>query len=145
MFIWNPIYIGQATYRLPNLTFTMRLYERTKVITRSTDRLYGLTFLQTQDIKSAELHKKCSYQVRNFDCSNLPNVCSVKFTNHSWRTEIRQHHSFISEAKPSSILPLPKDASSTFGLPPQIDFVTSKCRYTILWLPLFVPDNKCCR
>ena len=107
--------------------------------------IWALTCLQTQDIKSAELHKKCSYEVRNFDCSNLPNVCSVKFTNHSWRTEIRQHHSFISEAKLSSILPLPKDASSTFGLPPQIDFVTSKCRYTILWLPLFVPDNKCYR
>ena len=107
--------------------------------------IWALTFLQTQHIKSDELQKKCSYQVRNFDCSNLPNVCSVKFTNHSWRTEIRQHHSFISEAKPSSILPLPKDTSSTFGLPPQIDFLTSKCRYTILWLPLFVPDNKCCR
>ena len=34
----------------------------------------------------------------NFVCRNLPDACSVEFTNHSWKTN-RQNHSFIIEAK----------------------------------------------
>ena len=35
----------------------------------------------------------------NFVCRNLPDACSVEFTNHSWKTKNRQNHSFIIEAK----------------------------------------------
>ena len=36
---------------------------------------------------------------------------------------------------------MPKGAGSTIGLPPRIDFITSKCRYNILRLPRLVPDT----
>ena len=44
--------------------------------------------------------------------------------------------------KSSNILSMPKGTGCTFGLSPQIDFITSNCRYNILWLSLLVPDTK---
>ena len=86
-------------------------------------------------------HTKCSHEGLNFACNNLPDACSVEITNNLWKTKNRQHHSFISETKSSNILSMPKDTGSTFGMPPQTDIINSKCRYTILWLPLIVPDT----
>ena len=39
---------------------------------------------------------------------------------------------FISEAKSSNLLSMPKETVSTCGMPPEIDFIISKCRYNIL-------------
>ena len=70
-------------------------------------------------------YTKCSYEGLNFACNNLTDACSVEITNH---LKNRQP----SEAKSSNILSMPKDTGSEFGLPLQIDFITSECRYTIL-------------
>ena len=43
--------------------------------------------------------------------------------------------SSISLLLPSNTLSIPKGTGSTFGLPPQIDIITSKCRYTALENP----------
>ena len=83
------------------------------------------------------LLKKCSYEGLNFIHSNLPDTCNVEFTNHPWKRKNWQNHSFISEAKSSNILSMSEET----GLPPQIDFITSKCWYNTLRLPLLVPDT----
>ena len=94
-------------------------------------------FLRTSGYENDELHKKCSSEELNFDCSNLV----LNFANHPWRAKHWQHHCFISKAKSSNILSMPKHTGSTFGLPPQIDSVTSKCWNAILWFSLLAPDT----
>ena len=39
-------------------------------------------FLETAGYGKDELHKKGSYEGLNFVSSNLPDACSVEFTNH---------------------------------------------------------------
>ena len=80
------------------------MYVRTKAL-----------FCKQQDMETMN-YTKCSYEGLNFACNNLTDACSVE----------------ISEAKSSNILSMPKDTGSEFGLPLQIDFITSECRYTIL-------------
>ena len=85
--------------------------------------------------------KRCYYEGLSFICSNLQDACSVEFTNHPSKRQHWQRHFFISEVKSSNILSMPKATASTFGLPPQIYFITWKCWYNILWLPLLVPNT----
>ena len=121
--------------------FSIHLYERIKVVTCFGWQFIWALFLQKAGYGNNELLKKCSYEELNFICGNLPDVFSVEFTNnHPWKRKC-WNHSFVSKAKSSNILSMPKTIGSIFGLPPLIDFITWKCRYNILWLPLLVPDT----
>ena len=131
--LYGTQYIGQAIYRLTDITFSMLLFDTTKFLTHfNWQFIWVLFFCKQQDMKNDQLLKKWSCEWLNFDCSNLPDAYSVEFTNHLWRTKNWQHHSFISEAKSSNIVSMPKVTGCTFGLPTEIDFITSKCRCTIL-------------
>ena len=55
-------------------------------------------------MKNNELDRRRSYEGLNFDCNNLPDACSVEFTNDLFRPKNRQHHLFIGEAKCYNIL-----------------------------------------
>ena len=95
-------------------------------------------FFKTAGYGNNELLKKCSNEGLNFICSNWEDVCSVEFT---WKRQHWQHHFLLVKQNPLNILSMPKENGSTFGLSPQIDFITWKCRYNILWLPLLVPKT----
>ena len=131
-------FIGQGIYRLTDITFSMLLYERTKVITRFGWQFIWALFFKTAGYGNNELLKKCSNEGLNFICSNWEDVCSVEFT---WKRQHWQHHFLLVKQNPLNILSMPKENGSTFGLSPQIDFITWKCRCNILWLPLLVPKT----
>ena len=65
-------------------------------------------FCKQQDMETMN-YTECSYEGPNVPGYNLPDACSVE------------------KAKSSNILSMPEDTGSTFGLPPQTDFITSKC------------------
>ena len=48
----------------------------------SVGSLHERSFLQKAGYENDELLKKCSYEGFNFICSNLPDSCTVEFTNH---------------------------------------------------------------
>ena len=99
------------------------------------------SFLQKAGFENNEILKKCSYEGLNFIYSNWQDVCSVEFTNYPWKRHHWQHHFFISEVKSSNTRSMPKETGSTFGLPPRIVFITWKCWYNILWIPLLAPNT----
>ena len=88
--------------------------------------------METAGYGNNELPKNVVIGGLNFICSNLPDGCNVEFTHHARKRKKLKHHSFTSEAKSSNVLPIPEETGSTSGLPPQIDFITSKYRYNIL-------------
>ena len=88
--------------------------------------------METAGYGNNELLKNAVIGGLNFICSNLPDGCNVEFTHHARKRKKLKHRSFTSEAKSSNILSIPEETGSTSGLPPQIDFITSKYRYNIL-------------
>ena len=69
--LYESRYIGQGIYRLANITFSMLLYERRKVITHFRQTVYlSALFLQKTGYGNNELLKKCSCEGLNFICSN---------------------------------------------------------------------------
>ena len=140
MFIWKPIYRPRDISANRCNFFNAFIWENKSYNSFRLIVYMSALICKKQDVETMNYSKNVLIMF-NFVYFNLQDVCSVEFTNHSWKRQHWQHHFFISEAKSSNILSMPKGTASTFGLPPRIDFIIWKCRFNILWLPLLVTNT----